>query len=244
MPEASIPPSLGALTAFYDEATSRRCAAATPTRCSRISKDNPMTNHSVLNDAARALFEPVVLGTLSTINPDGSPPVHPRRGIPGWRRARALPPRLVPEAAQHRAEPEGRLHHASRRPTGWEHQAICSRTSSSMASHASRSATRDRGPIDSSTSSKPPCRRERPSRGRRCPQTAADNPTSRQRRSSGRPGCPRPSVCPELDPRVRPTLGGTFMRTFCEHNSPRRPETRTSTREQEQRVCRTICVQT
>jgi len=34
-----------------------------------------MTNHPVLNDVARALFEPVVLGTLSTINPDGGPQV-------------------------------------------------------------------------------------------------------------------------------------------------------------------------
>ncbi len=34
-----------------------------------------MTHHPVLNDAARAPFEPVVLGTLSTINPDGGPQV-------------------------------------------------------------------------------------------------------------------------------------------------------------------------
>ena len=34
-----------------------------------------MSSKSVLSEAARALFEPVVLGTLSTINPDGGPQV-------------------------------------------------------------------------------------------------------------------------------------------------------------------------
>ena len=100
-------------------ATSRRCAAATPRRCSRISRDNPMTNHSALNDAARALFEPVVLGTLSTSAPGRRAAGDPRRGIPGWRRACALPPRLVSEAAQHRSGTRRSPSPSSRRPTGW-----------------------------------------------------------------------------------------------------------------------------